>query len=47
MAGTVEEIVNGAKEYPVKSKALWMPDLEDILPFIKEELQNNFQHVQV
>ena len=45
---TLEEIVSGAVDYPVKSKPLWVPSLEDVvLPSLQAELVNHFENVEV
>ena len=43
----LRDIVEGKKEYPVKAKKLWLPELEEIVPFLKKELEENYKNVLV
>ena len=47
-AAAIEDIVSGAVDYPVKSKPLWVPSLEDdVLPSLQAELVKHFENVEV
>ena len=43
----LRDIVEGKEEYPVKTKKLWLPELEEIAPFVKKELEENYKNVSV
>ena len=44
---TIKSIVSGKKEYPVKSKPLWVPSLDLVAPFVESALRQNYSRVKV
>ena len=44
---TVNDIIAGALEYPVKKKSLWTPNLDAVLPSLNDELTKHFNNVEV
>ena len=43
----VRDIVEGKEEYPIKTKKFWLPELDVIAPFVKQELEQTFKNVSV
>ena len=43
----VWSVVSGQKQYPVKSKPLWMPSLEELVPHVESALRENYSNVKV
>ena len=43
----VRSVVSGRKQYPVKSKPLWMPSLEELVPHVESALRENYSNVKV
>ena len=43
----VRSVVSGQKQYPVKSKPLWVPGLEQLVPYVESALRENYSNVKV
>lgn len=44
---SIADIVSGASDYPLKEKALYVPDLDRVAPVVEEHLRIHFKHAQV
>ena len=47
MTSIINNIAEGIEEYPLKSKKLWIPKLENIIPYLESALRENYQKVSV
>ena len=47
MRDRIEDIVSGREEYPVNSKSLWLPSLEQVASYVELELKKNYSNVLV
>ena len=47
MKQRLQDIVSGTREYPVKSKSFWLPNLEQIASYVEFELKKNYSKVLV
>lgn len=43
----VRAVVSGQKQYPVKTKPLWVPGLEQVAPHVEAALRENYANVKV
>ena len=43
----VRAVVSGQRQYPAKSKPLWMPSLEQVAPHVEAALKGNYANVKV
>merc|ERR1719334_1921486 len=47
MTRIINNIAEGIEKYPLKSKKLWIPELENIIPYLESALRENYQKVSV
>ena len=43
----VRAVVSGQKQYPVKTKPLWVPCLDQVAPHVEAALRENYANVKV
>ena len=43
----VRAVVSGQKQYPVKTKPLWVPCLDQVAPHVEAALRENYADVKV
>ena len=43
----VSAVVSGQKQYPVKTKPLWVPGLDQVAPHVEAALRENYANVKV
>ena len=43
----VRAVVSGQRQYPAKSKPLWVPSLEQVAPHVEAVLKENYASVKV
>ena len=43
----VRAVVSGQRQYPAKSKPLWVPGLEQVAPHVEAALKENYAKVKV
>ena len=43
----VHDIAAGRAAYPVKTRDLWAPSLEDVAIYVEKELSKNYRNVKV
>ena len=43
----VRAVVSGQEQYPVKTKPLWVPGLDQVAPHVEAALRENYADVKV
>ena len=43
----VRAVVSSKRQYPAKSKPLWVPSLEQVAPHVEAALRENYANVKV
>ena len=43
----VRAVVSGQKQYPLKTKPLWVPGLDQVAPHVEAALRENYVNVKV